>query len=333
MLLDVQYRCRPEISLWPRRQFYDGQLQDGPNVCDPGYGAALFSSSGSSGGAADDTQLLAPFLIIDVPGSFEERGNSTGSTDTSISNPMEVDVVMWLLKMLKQQAAAAGLDDELSVGVITPYRRQVDTILQQCSPDRPSTGATGSNGSSNSSSVEAGCLRIDVRSVDGFQGSERDIIILSAVRANAQRVIGFLADPRRLNVAFTRARFALVVVCNAHTVAVDPNWASLLRSAKQRGLLRVLDASAAAGGDKLLVSLHARLQQLQWQQQLIKGSTQLFSTDLCPWQVTLFGGCHKHQARHYTPLVNFNCRLFHIYQVKLVVGLVAQASIVTLHNC
>jgi len=300
MLLDVQYRCRPEISLWPRRQFYDGQLQDGPNVCDPGYGTDLFSSSGSSGGAADGSQLLAPFLMIDVPGSFEERGNSTGSTDTSISNPMEVDVVMWLLKMLKQQAAAAGLD-ELSVGVITPYRRQVDTILQQCSP---STGATGSNSSSSSSSssVEAGCLRIDVRSVDGFQGSERDVIILSAVRANGQRVIGFLADPRRLNVAVTRARFALVVVCNAHTVAVDPNWASLLRSAKQRGLLRVLDASAAAGGDKLLVSLHKRLQQRQWQQQLIKGSAQLFSTDLCPWQVTLFRGCRKHLARHTAPL-------------------------------
>jgi hypothetical protein len=265
LLLDVQYRCRQEISLWPRQQYYGGNLQDGANVCDPGYGASVLGSSASSSGGLQ----LQPFLMLDVAGSFEERG--TGSADTSISNPMEVDVVMYLLRYVCLPAAQSA--SQLSVGVISPYRRQVAAIMQQCT----------SSSSSASSSFQMGGMQVDVRSVDGFQGSERDVIILSAVRSNPQRSIGFLTDPRRLNVAVTRARFSLVVVGNCSTLSADPVWSSLIQSARQRGLLRVL--SPAPGDDKLLASLHGRLHQRHWEEQLLRGQAKLFTG--CPWQVSI----------------------------------------------
>jgi superfamily I DNA and/or RNA helicase len=282
MLLDTQYCCRPEISAWPRQQFYGGQLQDGSNILEPSYGAALLQQQ-----AAD--MQLAPFTVFDVQGSFEERGGSSSSnsggsdrntagapaTDTSISNPMEVDVVVWLLKQLMQQhAAAAAGAAPLSVGVITPYRRQFTAILEQCSPAGTSSSSSCSNSSSNGH-INIGSLVLDVRSVDGFQGQERDVIIFSAVRSNSQRNIGFLSDARRLNVALTRVRHMLVVVCNARTVSSDPTWAGVLASAKATGLLRALSGSADAEGagvsGKLLSSLRARLQQRQWQEQLMRG--------------------------------------------------------------
>eukprot|EP00775_Hariotina_reticulata_P007630 gene7630-7832_t len=153
LLLDVQYRCRPEISYWPNYYFYSGRLKDGSN---------------------------------------------------------------------------------LSVGIITPYRRQVAALLQQITPpDRTDSGCA------DPVLVSPG-MPVSVRSVDGFQGQERDIIVMSCVRANSRQQIGFLADPRRLNVALTRARYSLIVVCNARTLAVDPAWEAFLRSATSRGLLKVL---------------------------------------------------------------------------------------------
>ncbi|KAF6256599.1 AAA domain-containing protein [Scenedesmus sp. NREL 46B-D3] len=186
--------------------------------------------------------------------------------------------------MQQHAAAAAPGAAPLSVGVITPYRRQVVAVLEQCSP----SGATSSSGS-GSGSVTVGSVVVDVRSVDGFQGQERDVIIFSAVRANSQRSIGFLSDTRRLNVALTRARHMLAVVCNARTLSADPTWAALLASARARALLRGLGGAGADEGSgapgKLLSSLRARLQQRQRQEQLMRGSEQLFSDQKCPWQL------------------------------------------------
>ncbi len=90
------------------------------------------------------------------------------------------------------------------IAVITPYSAQVESICHKAA-----------------SWLEKG---LEVDSVDGFQGREKDIVIFDAVRSNSNGEVGFLADHRRLNVALTRAKYQLIVIADAATLATDPIW-------------------------------------------------------------------------------------------------------------
>ena len=104
------------------------------------------------------------------------------------------------------------LEERIDVGVISPYRAQVQYLRQQLKKReffKPFKGL------------------ISINTVDGFQGQERDIIMISLVRANDQGQIGFLRDLRRMNVAITRARMKLIILGDASTLTRHPFYKKL----------------------------------------------------------------------------------------------------------
>jgi senataxin len=110
-----------------------------------------------------------------------------------------------------------------NVGVITPYIAQRGVIERELEKRGIDTTAC------------------EVNTVDGFQGREKDVIVLSCVRAMADRGLGFLSDERRMNVALTRAKYALIIVGHAETLQKwSPAWGSLIDDARKRGCYQVL---------------------------------------------------------------------------------------------
>lgn len=189
------------------------QIQNGPNV-----------QSAEHLALSEALQLL-PLTLVDIPGGAEQRRLEDGSQ--SLFNPAEANIAIYYAehvaklhhKQLKaqQDAIKAGLADGaqpaaslikpcMSVGIITPYRAQVDRIKGRLEGLVAKYSSTAS---------------FLVASVDSFQGEECDVIIISTVRANADGNVGFVKDRRRLNVMLTRARHALIVICNMATLRKD----------------------------------------------------------------------------------------------------------------
>lgn len=77
----------------------------------------------------------------------------------------------------------------------------------------------------------------NVKTIDSYQGSEKEVIIFSCVRSNSNNSLGFLTDHRRMNVALTRAKYGMVIIGNAQTLMSDPKWNMLLTFLRMDGLL------------------------------------------------------------------------------------------------
>lgn len=130
-----------------------------------------------------------------------------------MENAAEAEVCVALYLLAVETNHGAGL--QTRVGVITPYRQQVNCIKRKFR--------------------EVGCAEApQVSTIDSYQGQEADIIILSCVRA-ATRRIGFAADVRRMNVALTRGRTAVWIVGHAEALKSSEHWATLLNNAEARG--------------------------------------------------------------------------------------------------
>ena len=149
-------------------------------------------------------------FFVDLKSSQEAKEEE----EKSISNPAECAFVCDLYEHFRPYHGF-GLD----IGVITPYRKQVALIRQELK--RRFGPAVRKD--------------IEVNTVDGFQGREKDVIVFSAVRSVDQ--VGFLADVRRLNVALTRARFALWMVGKLDTLQRHRTWAQLLTHIKEKQVL------------------------------------------------------------------------------------------------
>ena len=201
-LLQVQYRMNDEIMQFSSDYFYHGQMQSAPEV------AHRLIHEGD-----------APILWLDTStinvGSdeqFDFREQFVGETFGRI-NKGEAQLAVSLLQIYFQRIGKQRvLDDRIDVGIISPYRAQVQ-YLKRLIKKRPF--------------FKPFAHLISVNTVDGFQGQERDVILISMVRANGAGQIGFLHDLRRMNVAITRARMKLIIVGHAPTLTRHPFYQKL----------------------------------------------------------------------------------------------------------
>ena len=204
--LDIQYRMHRDIMAFPSRWFYHGRLQAAPAVAD-----------------RQVTPLDTPLMWIDTSQcGFGERQSRTLSRSNA-------DEARLLIRTLREYIESIGItrvqDERIDFGIISPYRAQVRLIRRLLKLQKFFRRLYG---------------QIAVGTVDGFQGQERDVIILSMVRDNDEGQIGFLRDLRRMNVAMTRARMKLIVLGNAATLSRHPFYAALLDHFQQHGDFLVL---------------------------------------------------------------------------------------------
>ena len=207
-LLTDNYRSHPALLTVPNTLFYNGALVA---CADPVRANAFCNWDGLP-------RAGFPLLFHGIEGEDMREGNSP-----SWFNPMEAAAVLQHVRsVLAHPGSGASARD---VGVITPYHKQKLKIAELFRRH-------------NLSDVEVG-------SVENFQGAERAVIILSAVRSSQEHVsfdarhaLGFLSNPKRFNVAVTRARALLIVVGNPAVLARDACWAALLRHAVSNGAYR-----------------------------------------------------------------------------------------------
>lgn len=148
-----------------------------------------------------------PYILFDLKNSHEQRG-----PNNEIYNVTEACAVRQIIESLEPHIA------NQKIGIVTPYQRQKYLLEEKLAKF-------------------FGRLQIVVNTIDGFQGQERDIIILSFVRANTNANIGFLSQRQRLNVALTRARKSCYVVASLSSLSGNKDWQSLIADAKARGLV------------------------------------------------------------------------------------------------
>ncbi|KAK6115465.1 hypothetical protein DH2020_007734 [Rehmannia glutinosa] len=208
MLLSVQYRMHPHIRDFPSRYFYQGRLTDSESV------------SKLPDEIYYKDPLLRPYLFFDITyGRESHRGGSV-----SYQNTQEAQFCVRLYEHLQKTLKSRGVG-KVSVGIITPYKLQLKCLQREFKDVLNSDEGKD----------------IYINTVDAFQGQERDVIIMSCVRASNHGV-GFVADIRRMNVALTRARRALWVMGNANSLVQSDDWASLIVDAKARNCYLDMDS-------------------------------------------------------------------------------------------
>jgi ATP-dependent RNA/DNA helicase IGHMBP2 len=195
--LNVQYRMHQQIMDFSSRQFYRGSLEAHESVAQHLLRDLPTWNSVTVG---DE-----PLSFIDTAGAgWEEEQEPEGS---SRWNPREAELV--LKKVAELEAAGLATRD---IAVIAPYAAQVRWLRDRAKRD---------------------ALEIDT--VDGFQGREKEAVLISCVRSNSAGEIGFLADTRRMNVALTRARRKLILIGDSATLGGHPFYAALLEYFESQG--------------------------------------------------------------------------------------------------
>ncbi|KDR82678.1 hypothetical protein GALMADRAFT_220668 [Galerina marginata CBS 339.88] len=207
-LLSIQYRMHPDISSLPSQVFYGGKLLDGPGMSDktkqPWHTHAKFGI----------------YKFFNVSWGIEEASGH------SIKNAAECNAAVELYNRLHRDFPTINFD--FRIGVVSMYKAQIKALRRVFAERFGNDILT----------------KIDFNTVDGFQGQEKDVIILSCVRAGpGLQNVGFLSDIRRMNVALTRAKSSLFVLGNAPTLErSDDTWRRIVQDARSRSALVKIDS-------------------------------------------------------------------------------------------
>ena len=257
----------------------------------PSFAAA--AAAGAAG--AEDGEEEGAAVVASNP-NLPSGGQQPAA---SRRNPQEALLCLSLLQTLLLASAASG--GAGSVGVITPYNEQLSELkrvfgehgLRQGealgpiiekllrSLDHAQVKMLGTNLPQFKRTMQGGTLDLELNTVDGFQGKEKDFIIISCVRANDFGSIGFLSDTRRMNVALTRAKFGLYVVGNADTLQSNADWNSLLEHAAAGN--RVVPVHHPKADIMKLLMDHQALAQAEAEAQVQAGAGAGFGAEAMAW--------------------------------------------------
>lgn len=219
--LTTQYRMHESIASWASKEMYDGLLRSFPSVASRllvDYPSVKVTWMTQCALLLLDTRRVYGSLNIDCEESLDPTG--TGS----FYNNGEADIVAHHVLNLVQ----CGVPPT-SIVVQSPYIAQVQ-LLQGRLQEYPMA------------------FDVEVSTIDSFQGREADAVVISMVRSNSMGEVGFLADRRRMNVAITRAKSHVAVVCDTSTICNNAFLARLLLHIRQHGQVRHVDPSSLDGG-------------------------------------------------------------------------------------
>lgn len=201
-MLETQYRMHPKIAKYPSFRFYDNKLLTGVEL----------ATTHQRPYHLDPSKRFSPLLFHDITYSREEFDGP------SVKNVEEAKYVLSLFETLIQRYP----EHKSNIGIIAPYRAQRKLLIHLFHERFGRYSAE---------------LDTEIATVDGFQGREKDIIIFSCVRSSNNKhnafnssynSIGFLREKERLNVAITRAKYALWIVGNGSTLSTDKEWYDLI---------------------------------------------------------------------------------------------------------
>ena len=224
-LLKIQYRMNDEIMRFSSDWFYGGKVESAPqikyrSVLDYDHPITWIDTSNEENqitiegeDAPEDSASTASSVSAANQNSdlnFKEQfvGESFGRINKAEAELTLLTLAEYSTKIGKQRV----LEERIDVGIISPYRAQVQylkKLIKKYEFFKPYRRL------------------ISVNTVDGFQGQERDVILISLVRSNDEGQIGFLKDLRRMNVAMTRARMKLIILGNKDTMTKHPFYKKL----------------------------------------------------------------------------------------------------------
>ncbi|MDX1637098.1 MAG: IGHMBP2 family helicase [Balneolaceae bacterium] len=209
-MLRTQYRMHQAIMQFSSEQFYQGKLRADDTV----RTHTLSDLDPDMSSVDPELQRILdpgePVVFVDTARIDAAERSRMGST--SRENPEEARLVARMVEHLLQSGIDAG-----DIGIITPYNDQVDLLRRKLD-----------------------CEPLEISSVDGFQGREKEVILISLTRSNPQNEIGFLEDVRRLNVSLTRARRKLIVLGDRDMVTTNRIYDQFYTHAAENGLVVTL---------------------------------------------------------------------------------------------